>query len=117
MATETKYETRTVYVKLTAAEQRERAMQAAELLRRRDEADAHQKLQAKLLKQEVEKHEEALRKVALAAREGTELQDVECEWIADFATKHMQLRRCDNGAVVETRSMTSAERQTELELS
>lgn len=112
--TEPTIEVRTVYVKLSPSEQRERAMQAAELLRRHDEAEAHQKLQAKLLKQEVEKHAAALRKAALAAREGTELQEVTCTWVPDYATGIARLLRDDTGAVVETRSLTQAERQTSM---
>ncbi|MDO9016659.1 MAG: hypothetical protein Q8S73_43065 [Deltaproteobacteria bacterium] len=114
---ERKIETRTVYVKLSPSEQRERAMQATELVRRHDEADAHLKLQTKLLKQEVEKHAAKLRELALAAREGTELQEVTCTWVPDYASGIARLLRDDTNAVVETRSLTSEERQTQMFLS
>lgn len=109
-----KTEPRTLLVKLTEEERNERAMSATETLRARDNADSHAKLQAKLNKGAVEKLEAELRKLSSAAREGSEMQEVMCTWIPDFSAGVMRLRRDDTGAIVERRSMSDDERQSEL---
>lgn len=111
-----KTETRSLWVKLTEKEKNQRGIQASEALRRRDDADAHAKLQAKILKGNVETIEAEMRKLAMAAREGSEVQDVECRWVADYGSGVMRLLRNDNDAEVEVRGMTKDERQTELPL-
>ncbi|TAK30979.1 MAG: hypothetical protein EPO40_06195 [Myxococcaceae bacterium] len=111
-----KTEIRSLEVKLTEGERSQRARRAAEVLRQRDQAEADMKLKAKLAKGELDKHEAELRKLAQAAREGCEVQEVECHWVPDYASKKMRLVRDDTGAVVEVRQMSMDEQQTKLDL-
>ena len=45
---------------------------------------------------------------------GTEVRDVRCVWIEDFAHNVHRLIRQDTGDEVDTRAMTAADRQTDL---
>lgn len=109
-----KTETRTLWVKLTETERNERARRAAEALALWEQADSKAKFEAKILKNEVEKHQKACADLSRTAREGTELQPVSCHWVPDIVESKMRLVRDDTGDDVEVRNMTTEERQLSL---
>ena len=50
-------------------------------------------------------------------RTRSEARDVECEWIADFPRGLVELVRLDDGAVIEDRALTNADRQLAIQIS
>ena len=60
-----------------------------------------------------EKHKRS-HELAEDIRTGTERRQVECDEISDYRTNRVQTKRRDTGEVIDERTMTPKERQTEL---
>jgi hypothetical protein len=69
----------------------------------------------KLLNSEITTQVHLRAQLAHVIEEGFESRDVRCKWIGDFPSNQWKLIRQDNGEEVETRTMSGADRQREME--
>jgi hypothetical protein len=114
METQGKTETRVLDVKLSREEIEQRARELAATVKEHDRIDAERKADAANAKLKLDELNAKIRKLSCAVELGSELQDVQCEWVPDSHRLRMNLVRVDTGAVVSTRDMTKEERQLEL---
>lgn len=106
-----KLETRSLTTRLEPLERYERGMQASALLQQHGQLEEAKKAAASKVKAEIDRVALAMKEAARAARDGHEVRDVQCAWHRDDARALMVLTRTDTGEVVETRPMSTAERQ------
>jgi hypothetical protein len=110
------------HTKTQEVEQRELPVELTEAeLRERGDRMAEAELQIETLKSErrdlnaaINSQVELRAKLAHTIDSGTETRDVRCKWIEDFDKNCWRLVRQDNGAAVDTRAMTAADRQGSL---
>lgn len=102
---------RPLLVKLTEAELiiRGASMADAELL------IEQLKDKRKLLNSEITTQVHLRAQLAHVIEEGVESREVRCKWIGDFPSNQWKLIRQDNGDEVETRTMSGADRQREMD--
>jgi hypothetical protein len=96
-------------VKLTEQEILNKADMLAKSLRERDSLDEKRKSQAKTAKDEIDRADLEISKLARTVESGFEDRPIECRWERDDARSAMNLIRLDTGELVSSRSMTSAE--------
>jgi hypothetical protein len=112
------------HAKTHEVEQRELSVELTEAeLRERGDRMAEAELQIETLKGERRELNAAIKaqvdlraKLAHTIDSGVEARDVRCKWIEDFDKNCWRLVRQDNGATVDTRAMTAADRQGQLGL-
>ena len=105
---------RSLTCKLTADERSERAMRSAQLTQSRDQEDEARKASASAYKAAIDRLDIDRREAARAARDGHESRSVECSWSRDDARALMLLFRHDTEELIESRAMTTEERQMSL---
>lgn len=101
-------------VRLTQSEKERIADQVAALDVKRDEQEAAKKAAADKAKAEIELTEQQIKELLANYRKGTEDREVECVETFNFANNTATISRGDNGQVLETRALTTAERQRSL---
>lgn len=101
--------TQSLPVKLTREERELRASQLTETIAKHDQTDGERKAAATSYKAKIDGLNEEIRKLAGAVRSGLEHRDVEVEErpTSDFM---INIYRTDTTELVDTRSMTDAER-------
>lgn len=102
-------ETKSLPVKLTPEELAVRADELAVKVRELEEHETAKKEAARQMKDEQDRIEFAVSRLARIVRERSEDRDVDCEWQRNDARRTMDLVREDTGAVVEYRQMTTQE--------
>jgi hypothetical protein len=96
-------------VKLTETEILNKADVLAKTLRERDELDERRKASAKDFKEQLERVELEVSKLARTIESGQEDRPIDCRWERDDHRSAMVLYRADTGEIVRTRAMTAAE--------
>lgn len=92
----------------------------AERVNRGDEmADCEVKIEtlkseASELARQVKSHAKRRNELGHALEAGTELRDLKCTWVPDFAKNVFRLTRPDDGTVIDTRPMSAADRQNDM---
>ena len=102
---------RSLSVKLTDKELRERSIELAQVLDDVGAAEHEKKAATARFNEAIETLNSRSRTLGSAVKSGTEVRQVECRWIQNMAEIKMELRRDDTGEVVESRPMTKEERQ------
>lgn len=80
----------------------------------KDEAEERKKAVDAQLKSEIESHATRSASLARTINNGYQYKDVECVMRFDYVTNTVTTVRTDTGAVIDTRAMTTEERQVEL---
>lgn len=104
---------------LTDTEKAERAIAAAvieEEIRAQENILADLKIQEKSIKGAIEEKLGDVRRDLRAIKRGTEMRDIECGVVNDFATNRVGYISIESGECMKVRPMTAEERQRQMKL-
>lgn len=108
-------ELRQLRAKLTSSEHVAKAEELAKEIGSYDALMlAHKAARARMRERE-KAQELSIREIATDVGLGSEVRDIACRWVADFARNSVELIRLDTGAVVESRPMGDSDRQLAIE--
>lgn len=108
--------TRSLPVKLNADEVRAKGEHLAQLRKEAGDVKDEAKSVASLHKAKLDSVETAANHLARDIRDRSELRNVTCYEIPEYAANVVRLHREDNGELVETRAMRIEERQSSLDV-
>lgn len=109
-------ELRRLRAKLTPDERLAKSEDMAKKLQQYDDLVGNHKAQKSAMRELEKAREVEIREIAKDVRLGSEVRDVGCRWVADFARKRVELVRLDTMETISSRSMTDADRQLAIEL-
>lgn len=102
--------------KLSDKEFKERATELAEVGIGIEELEALKKAAMKNFSEQIGGKVARERQLQTIVQDREELREVRCKWLRDYKAKEIQLQRLDTNEIVDTRTMTELELQTELDL-